>query len=189
MRYAPRALLAGGVGFAVSLLAACGGGAGLLSGNQSLSLNSQLDSVSSAVNSGNCGTASQAVAAFAQTVTNLPVTVNPTLRTNLLQGASTVGALAQRDCRTSSTSTSTSTTTTKPETTTTTTTTPSTSTHTSTSTSTTTTTTPSTSTTTPATSTTTPGTTSTTGGTGGAGLGGGGGNGGGGNNGSGGNGT
>ncbi len=189
MRYAPRALLAGGIGFAVSCLVACGGGAGLLSGDQSSSLNSQLDSISAAVNSGNCGEASQAVAAFAQTVTNLPVTVSPTLRRNLLQGASTVGQLAQHDCSTSSTRLSTSTTPPK-TTTTTTTTTPSTTTHTSTSTSTNTSTTaPTTTTTPPATTTTTPGTTSTTGGTGGAGLGGGGGNGGGDGNGNGGSGT
>ncbi len=111
MRYAPRALVAGGLGFAVSCLVACGsGGAGLLSGDQSSSLNSQLDSISAAVNSGNCGGATQAVAAFARTVTNLPVTVSLTLRRNLLQGANTVGVLAQRDCSTSSTSPRTSTT-------------------------------------------------------------------------------
>ena len=49
MGYAPRALLAGGLGFAVSFLVACGGGSGLLSADQASSLNGQLDQVSSAV--------------------------------------------------------------------------------------------------------------------------------------------
>ena len=49
MRYAPRAILAGGLGFAVSCVAACGGGAGLLSGDQSIALSGQADAVSSAV--------------------------------------------------------------------------------------------------------------------------------------------
>ena len=46
-----------GTGFAVSLLAACGGGAGLLSGEEANSLSSRLDQVGAAVNSGNCGAA------------------------------------------------------------------------------------------------------------------------------------
>lgn len=190
MRYAPRALLAGGLGFAVSCLVACGGGAGLLSGDQSSNLNNQLDAVSSAVDSGQCASATRAVVSFADAVTNLPATVSPTLRTNLLQGASTVGVLAQRDCQTTTSHPTTNSTTT-PSTTSTTT--PSTTTRPTTSS----TTTPSstTTTTTPATSSTTPGTTSTTPSTGGGGLGGGGGAGGsggggtGGNSGNGGNGT
>jgi hypothetical protein len=169
MGYAPRALLAGGLGFAVSFLVACGGGANLLSGNQSANLNGQLDDVSSAVDAGHCGGATRALASFSKSVGGLPPKVSPTLRANLVQGASTVGQLAQQDCRTTSTSPSTSSTTTAP-TTTTTTTTPSTS---STSTTSTSTTTPSTTSTTPATSTTPTGTTSTTQGTGGAGIGGG----------------
>ena len=190
MRFAPRALFAGGLGFAVSCLVACGGGTGLLSGNQSSNLNNQLDAVSSAVDSGQCASASQAVVSFADAVTKLPATVSPTLRTNLLQGASTVAALARRDCQ-ASTSLSTSSSTTTPSTTTTT---PSTTTHPTTSSTTTTPSSTSTTTTTPATSTTTPGTTSTTPSTGGGGLGGGGGNGSGGggtggNGGNGGNGT
>lgn len=131
MRQVSRAILAGGLGFAVALLvAACGGGAGLLSSDQANSLSSQLDQVSSAVSSGNCGAASSAAAQFVNSVGNLPSTLNPTLRSNLNQGASTVSQLAQQDCRqattpTTSTSTtsSTTTTTTAPKTTTTTTTT------------------------------------------------------------------
>lgn len=168
--YAPRALLAAGLGFAVSFLVACGGGSNLLSGDESSSLNGKLDRLAAAVDAGQCGGAARAAASFANSVSNLPGTVSPTLRANLLQGASTVNDASQRDCRTTTTAPTTtpSTTSTTPSSTTTT---PS-STSTTTS-STTTTTTPSSTTTTPATSTTTPGTTSTpTSTTGGAGVGG-----------------
>ena len=87
MRYAPRAILAGGLGFAVSFVVACGGGAGLLSGDQSIALSGQGNEINSAVQSGNCGAAINASAALNNDVHNLPVTVNPTLRSNLNQGA------------------------------------------------------------------------------------------------------
>jgi hypothetical protein len=99
MRYAPRAILAGGLGFAVSCVAACGGSAGLLSGDQSIALSGQGNEISSAVESGNCGAAINASAALGSDVQNLPVTVNPTLRRNLSQGASTIAKLAATDCR------------------------------------------------------------------------------------------
>jgi hypothetical protein len=110
MRYLLRAILAGGLGFATSLLiAACGGGAGLLSTDQSSTLSSQLNQLSSAVSAGNCGAVSSAAAALGNSVGNLPATVNPTLRNNLVQGASTVADLAQKDChQTTSTPTATS---------------------------------------------------------------------------------
>ena len=165
MRLAPRAILAGGLGFAVSCVAACGGGVGLLSGDQSLSLSGQGNEVNAAVQSGNCGAAINASVSLNHDVQNLPVTINPTLRSNLSQGAVTIARLAQRDCRqhavstpsvptTSSSSTSTSTST------------PSTTTSTTTPTTT-------TSTTTSSTTATTPTNTGTTSTTGGAGLGGG----------------
>lgn len=134
MRYAPRAILACGLGFAVSFVVACGGGSGLLSGDQSDALSGQADHVVSAVQNGNCGAALNASAVLNSDVQTLPVTVNPTLRRNLSQGASTIAELARKDCRhhttatavpktsssttTTSTSTSTSTTTTTPTTTT-----------------------------------------------------------------------
>jgi len=99
MRYAPRAILAGGLGFAVSCVAACGGGAGLLSGDQSIALSGQGNEINSAVQSGDCGAAINASAALNKDVQNLPVTVNPTLRRNLSQGASTIAQLAAKDCR------------------------------------------------------------------------------------------
>ena len=121
MRYAPRAILAGGLGFAVSCVAACGGGAGLLSGDQSIALSGQGDEINSAVESGNCGAAINASAALNHDVQNLPVTVDPTLRSNLSQGASTIAKLAAQDCRqhaatTTSTPTTTSFTTSTPST-------------------------------------------------------------------------
>ncbi len=134
MRYAPRAILAAGLGFAASFVVACGGSSGLLSGDQSDALSGQADQISSAVQSGNCGAAVNASAVLNSDVQTLPVTVNPTLRRNLTQGASTIAALAGKDCRqhtastqttatpssttTTSTSTSTSTTSTTPTTTT-----------------------------------------------------------------------
>ena len=136
MRYASRAVLAGALGFTAAFVVACGGSSGLLSGNQSIALSGQADQINSAVNSGNCAAALNASRALNQDVQTLPVTVNPTLRTNLSQGASTIARLAGQDCRehtpstastpttTPSTSTSTSTTTTTPTTTSTTTSTP-----------------------------------------------------------------
>jgi hypothetical protein len=103
MRYAPRALLAGGLGFAVSALVACGGDSGLLSGDQSSNLNNQLDAVASAVNAGNCPGAATAVSGFSHVVGDLPASVSPILRANLIQGASTVGRLAATDCQTTTT--------------------------------------------------------------------------------------
>ncbi len=181
MGHAPRAILAGMLGFAVSFVAACGGGAGLLSGDQSNALRTQLDAISSAVTAGDCGAAASAARLLADDVERLPATINTTLRGNLAQGASTVAALAGRDCQTASTattippvttSTTTSSTTTSSSTTTKTTTTPTTTTTT---TSTTTTPTSTTTTTTPATTSTGAGTTSTassTSSSGGAGIGG-----------------
>ncbi|HEY2161205.1 MAG TPA: hypothetical protein VGH24_07865 [Solirubrobacteraceae bacterium] len=168
MRYLPRALVACGTGFAVSLIAACGGGAGLLSGGQANSLSTQLDQVQAAVNSQNCAAAQNASQAFINAVSNLPNTIDNTLRQNLDQGGSTVRSLAVRACQ-QATSTTTTTPTTPTATTSTTTTTPTTST----------TTTPTTTTqptTTTETSTTTTGSTTTTS-SGGGGLSGGGGNG------------
>jgi hypothetical protein len=166
MRYAPRAILAGGLGFAVSCVAACGGGAGLLSGDQSIALSGQGNEISSAVQSGDCGAAINASAALNRDVATLPVTINPTLRSNLSQGAETIARLAAKDCR-QHTATTTAPPTTTPSTTstpTTTTTTPTTTTSTSTTT---------TSTSTTSSTATTPpdtGTSSTSTTTGGAGL-------------------
>ncbi len=105
MRSVARALLAGGLGFAVSFIAACGGGSGLLSGDQANTLNAQLDQVSAAVSSHNCGAAASASQGFGSAVADLPQTVSGNLRADLNQSASTVGDLASRFCRSTSTPT------------------------------------------------------------------------------------
>jgi hypothetical protein len=164
MRYAPRAILAGGLGFAASFVVACGGGSGLLSADQSNALSGQADQINSAVHAGNCGAALNASAVLNSDVQTLPATIDPTLRRNLSQGARTIADLAGQECHQNTVSTASIPTETS---TTDTTTTSSTSTSTSTPTTTTTTTTTTTSATTPPGT----GTTSTT--TGGVGLGGG----------------
>jgi hypothetical protein len=170
MHYAPQALLAGGLGFAVSFLVACGGGSGLLTADQANNLNSQLDQVSSALDAGQCDAAASAAAGLRNAVENLPASINSTLVSNLKQGASTVGDLATTECHSQTTKTTTTPTTSTSTTSTTstqsTTTTPSTTT----SSSSTTTTAPPQTVTTTATTTTGSGTTSTAGGSGGAGL-------------------
>jgi hypothetical protein len=167
MRYASRAVLAGALGFAAAFVVACGGSSGLLSSNDASSLNNQLDSVSSALASKNCGDVSSATSQLADDVVNLPASINSTLRNNLTQGVSTIAQLARRQCanvpstptvQTNTTPTDTTTTQTHTETT------PTTPTNTNT-----TPTTPTNTSTSPATTPTTPGTTST--GTGGAGVG------------------
>jgi hypothetical protein len=116
-----RAFLAGGLGFAVAFVVACGGQNGLLDSSQANNLNAQLNSISSAVANGQCGTARTAAQAFSNEVAGLPSSVNTTLVRNLGQGASTVSQLAARDCSSSSsttrsTSSSASTTTSTPST-------------------------------------------------------------------------
>lgn len=168
MRSLPRALLAGGLGLTVSLaVAACGGGSGLLSADQAASINGQLNQISNALASGNCQAVSSATVDLSNAVANLPSSVNPTLRSDLDQGVSTVGQLSNQQCKPAPATTQTSTTSTSTTPTTTSQTTPTSTTTSTTSTTTSTPTTTSTTETTPA----TPGTTST--GSGGAGLGGG----------------
>ena len=98
MRYASRAVLAGALGFAAAFVVACGGSSGLLSSNDASSLNNQLDSVSSALASKNCGDVSSATSQLADDVVNLPASINSTLRNNLTQGVSTIAQLARRQC-------------------------------------------------------------------------------------------
>src|ERR1700685_1134769 len=108
MRYAPRALLVGGRGLAASCLAACGGGAGLLSSDQSNNLNAAVQSLTSAVPSGNCAEAANAADSLRNEGQTLPLSVNPSLKANLSEGVQKVSAYAQTACRSSSTSKTTS---------------------------------------------------------------------------------
>ncbi len=105
MRHAPRALLAGGLGFAASILVACGGGSGLLSTDQAANLNNNLNQVSAALDSGQCGTATTGLASFGNAVDNLSG-VNSVAAASLKQGAATVAKLLRR-CSTQTTTTTT----------------------------------------------------------------------------------
>lgn len=149
MRYFSRALLAGGLGFAVSFIAGCGGGTGLLPAGPASALNSQLDRISTAIAAGNCAAARSDAQALISQEANLPSTVNSSLRTDLNNGVSTVSQDLQNCHATTATTTTTPTTTATTTATTSTTTTP------------TTTATPPSTTTTPATTPTPTGTTST----------------------------
>lgn len=166
MRNLRRALLASGLGFSVSLIAACGSNTGLLSGDQANTLNNQASQISADLSAGHCDAALAAARTLQQDVSNLPSSVSSSLRQDLDLGATRISQLTPQQChRVTSTPTSTATTTSTPTTTATTTAT----------TTTTTTTTPTT------TATTTTPTGTTTGSSGGGGLGGnGGGSGGGG---------
>lgn len=131
MRNLRRALLAGGLGFAVSCIAACGGGTGLLSGDQANTLNNQLSALSADLAAGHCRAARATAQRLVQQVGNLPGTVDSRLRQDLDLGAVTVSQLAGQQCRQVSTpSTSTPATTSTPAATTTTTTQTTTPTHT-----------------------------------------------------------
>jgi hypothetical protein len=109
MGFGSRAFLAGGLGFAAAFVVACGSSNGLLSADENSSLTSQLNSISSALASHQCGEVDSAAAALTNAVANLPPSVTTTLVQNLGQGAGTISQLATRDCTSSTASTSTST--------------------------------------------------------------------------------
>lgn len=158
MRQGLRALVAGGLGLAVSMIAACGSSTGLLSSSTASGLTDQLQQVSNDANHGNCAAAGDELAKVTQEIQNLPSSVSSTLRNNLDQGLTKAQELLAAQCKSPATTTPSTTTT---QTTTTQTTTQPTTTQT------TTTTTPTTTTTVPATTAPQTGTTSTTPGSGG----------------------
>ncbi len=115
MGFANRAIVAAGLGFAVSALVGCGGSGSLLSGSQASRLNNQLEQASQDLASEQCRDASRDISNFRSSVDSLNA-VNATLIRNLDQGASTIEDLADSECpiETQTTSTrSTPTTTTK----------------------------------------------------------------------------
>lgn len=117
MRPALRALVAGGLGFAVSLIAACGGGSHVLSAEQASALKSQLTRLQSAVNAGDCSGVQNALSQLSAEIANVP---NSTARANLTEGFDTLQRQATSECPSSTPqTTSTATTTPKPKTTTT----------------------------------------------------------------------
>lgn len=98
MRFLPRALVAGGAGFAVSFIAACGGGSGLLSPDQAATISSDANALSSAVAARQCGAVSDASRRLGNDINNLPSDVNRTVQGNLNQAAATVAELADKAC-------------------------------------------------------------------------------------------
>src|SRR5947209_17668931 len=99
MRQGLRALAVGGLGFAVSLIAACGSSSGLLTANTARSLQDQLQQVSSDVKQGNCARAADELGRLTQQIQNLPSSVNSTLRSNLDQGLTKAQELVASQCR------------------------------------------------------------------------------------------
>jgi hypothetical protein len=115
MRPALRALVAGGLGFAASLLAACGGGSRVLSADQASALSSRLNQLQAAVNNGDCSGVANGLSQLSTEIANVS---NATARANLTEGFDTLQQQASRECpastpRTTSTTTTTKTTTTQ----------------------------------------------------------------------------
>jgi hypothetical protein len=111
MRQGLRALVAGGLGLAVSLIAACGSSSGLLSSGTASNLTGQLQQVSTDIRSGNCAGAADQLATVTQQIQNLPNSVSSTLRTDLDQGLTKAQELLASQCTTTATTTPTPTTT------------------------------------------------------------------------------
>lgn len=95
--FANRAIVAAGLGFAVSALVGCGGSGSLLSSGQANRLTSELAVASQALSDGRCARARDAVASFSGSVDSLGA-VNQTLVANLEQGASTIANLTNSEC-------------------------------------------------------------------------------------------
>jgi hypothetical protein len=95
MRLALRAIVAGGLGFAVSLIAACGGGSSVLSADQASALSSRLDQLQAAVNSGDCSGVQTGLSQLASEISNV---ANSAARANLTEGFDTLQRQANREC-------------------------------------------------------------------------------------------
>jgi hypothetical protein len=97
MGFANRAIVAAGLGFAVSALVGCGGNGSLLSSEQANRLSTQLEQASQDLASYNCRSVVSDINSFRSKVDALK-SVNATLIQNLDQGAQTIQTLAARDC-------------------------------------------------------------------------------------------
>jgi len=99
MRQLVRLVLAGLLGVCAAALVACGGStAGYLSSDQASGPKDRLTSISGALSSNDCRAAIAQTGKLARDVADLPPTVSPVLRANLIQGASTIARLTPRDC-------------------------------------------------------------------------------------------
>ena len=97
MGFANRAIVAAGLGFAVSALVGCGGSGSLLSSDQASRLSAQLEQASVDLSSSSCRSAANDINTFRSSVDGLS-SVNATLIRNLDQGAQTIQTLAAREC-------------------------------------------------------------------------------------------
>ncbi|HUY59207.1 MAG TPA: hypothetical protein VMV16_05820 [Solirubrobacteraceae bacterium] len=97
MGFTHRAFVAAAVGLAASALAGCGSNGRLLSQSQSNQLSAQLNSVSQALQDGDCHAAESALSGFESRLAALNG-VNSTLVENLNQGASTIQQLTSTRC-------------------------------------------------------------------------------------------
>jgi hypothetical protein len=97
MGFANRAIVAAGLGFAVSALVGCGGSGSLLSSDQANRLSAQLEQASQDLASYHCRSAASDINSFRSKVDALN-SVNTTLVQNLDQGAQTIQTLAAKDC-------------------------------------------------------------------------------------------
>jgi hypothetical protein len=100
MGFTHRAFVAAAVGLAASALAGCGSNGRLLSQSQSNQLSAQLNSVSQALQDGDCRAAESALSGFESRLAALNG-VNSTLVENLNQGASTIQQLTSTRCASS----------------------------------------------------------------------------------------
>ena len=91
-------------------LSGCGSNSSsdLLNRSQANSINGALDQVDSAIAAGDCIETANASNRLRAVVNSLPGTVNPALRSSLIDGSDTVSQRAANDCALASTSSSTS---------------------------------------------------------------------------------
>jgi len=101
MGFANRAIVAAGLGFAVSALVGCGSSAGgsLLSAQQANQLSGQLQQARDALRDHDCNAASNAISDFQSSVDSMG-SVNQTLVSNLNQGAQEISNLISEQCQT-----------------------------------------------------------------------------------------
>ena len=114
MRSALRAFVAGGLGFAVSLIAACGGGSRVLSADQANTLRARLDQLQTAVNNGDCSSVRNGLSQLSVEISNVP---NAAARSNLTAGFETLQRQSSTECQVSTPRATRTTTTTKTTTT------------------------------------------------------------------------
>jgi hypothetical protein len=98
MRPALRALVAGGLGFAVSLIAACGGGSNVLSADQASALKTQLTRLQTTVAGGGCTGVQNELSQLQNEISNV---ANSTARANLTVGFDTLQSQVSADCQVS----------------------------------------------------------------------------------------